>query len=326
MIDWTPKDPDKAVFMACDRNFLPFASFLAWQVVSKSGPRDFDVVIVSEEELELPDVLVGYGVKTEVIEFDDAFMALPVKYFPRASYSRMHAADLFRSRYRRLLYLDCDMQFEGGDLSRLLELDLFGAALGAARDIHHAQFRKFHAPEYRAFGLPADTYFNSGLMLIDTAEWHRTEVVKRCLAIAAERHDFMRLQDQSVMNVALIGEFCELAPVWNWMMVNGHEPYARQMPIRINHFITEKKPFRAAGNHIDRRHREIYRDFFLRFAPDWISELPIRQGLQPVIDRKQDLSNYLTLLRKRKLIDAYLAPFKDEWTVLPPTRMGKTPR
>jgi hypothetical protein len=165
MLSWKPALATKAIFLTVDIDYLPYAACLAWQIASQSGARDFDILIVSEQPLALPIILIELGVENVVIPLGVELSDMPIRTHPRSAYLRLEVPANLAHRYRRLLYLDADILFEGGDLSRLIDIDLDGAAIAAVRDVKAFAKARHRAKEFKLLGLAAAPYLNAGVLL-----------------------------------------------------------------------------------------------------------------------------------------------------------------
>lgn len=141
-----------------------------------------------------------------------------VSYVTEAMYLRLEVPDVIPSDVSRVLYLDADVVCTSRGLEALFDLGLAGNILGAVRD---ATTRRL----IDNGGLPAlarlpqldpqSTYFNSGVLLFDTAAWRSAGIRRACeeylTATATER----RFPDQDALNVACYGRWARLNKRWN---------------------------------------------------------------------------------------------------------------
>ena len=313
---WQTGRSRRAVMLVCDQAFLPYASFVAWQVAIHSGARDFDIVIVSYDKLELPPILQSLGVTSRQVERDPRLDVFPPHKLPSVAYLVLQLPEIFRSEYDRILYLDSDLFFEGGDLSALLGLDLKGAPVAAVRDVGVFYDPQEHAQEFKLLGLPPTPYINTGVVLVDTAKWSELNILHQAVELASQRPDLFVFHDQSILNAVLKGNIAELHPGWNWQPNIRLAAVSQHQPVMFRHFITPQKPFRPTGDRHDHRFWAAYRNFFQAYAPDWLSLLPARQKAAPAFDAIEAFRRYWDQKRTRKTVNAYLARFADEWTVI----------
>ncbi len=308
-------DHDHAVMMCCDTNYLPYALHLAWQIHTWSPDRSFDILIVSGSDLELPGWAVAAGIRQVTLAMDPDWARVDSDRFGPAVYLPLSAIAQLAPRYRRILALDSDIWFEGGDIGRLLRLDLGPHALGAARDIMYffAPYNE-HAREFRDRSMPAHPYFNSGVVVYDTAAYVAQDLERRFLDRGVTESGRMWLVDQTLMNVVLAGRFAEISPVWNWVSTAFLPLVSHRYPIRLRHFIGGQKPWRDAKRELDARFAAGYAEFFRVFLPDALPRIGDPEGDQLTF---RELGNIaLNYLKSRTKVDRTLSRFRDEWHVL----------
>ncbi len=304
-----------AVVMCADSGYLPYALFLAWQIRTRSLRQDFDVIITSTEPISVPDSLQGFGIEVRQVDPGKELDDLPLIGLPATSYLRLFLPKLLGGRYQRLLYLDCDMWFDGGDLGRLMRLDLGGLAVGAVRDAPQIMTPSVANSEYFEMGLPNGPYYNAGLLLIDTAAYVEQRCLERMLAVAKDHPAAVTKMDQSLINLALRGELAELSPVWNWGINERQRIWTDDHPIRIRHFIGTLKPWHERASMLSARWREGYKEFFEAYLPEAVAQAGPDLGPKPA-----GLSVLYGLIRDQvkfgPRIARFLARFKNEWDVL----------
>lgn len=134
--------------------------------------------------------------------------------------TRLLLADYLPPTLDRVLYLDLDLLVEGS-LLPLWQMELDGHPLAAVSD-PFARRRFFWAArlaqDAQAAGLsrcPTEPYFNSGVMLIDLAQWRREQVGTRAIALLRAHPDGFPLEDQDALNLILQGRILALSPRWN---------------------------------------------------------------------------------------------------------------
>jgi lipopolysaccharide biosynthesis glycosyltransferase len=311
-------DRGTAVAMTCDAAYLPIVLHLARQISRGSLTRAFDILIVTEEPLSLPDWAKAEGIQTVLVPRQAWIDQMPIghrpRVLPRAVYLSLALADALGDRYRRILYLDGDIYFEGGDLDRLLDLPMGGHPVAAVRDILLFRNPNHHAAEYRAMGLPALNYLNAGVLLIDTAAWRAAGILEQCVALRQSHPKACILHDQSVLNAVLRGRFAELAPHWNWQ-VNLAVPMATfSYPVAFRHFIGREKPWKDTEGASDARFLRSYAEFFRVLMPNAfeIAETTAVPQLLPARRMMRDLVDHVT---RKSVVDAELARFLGPWDV-----------
>ncbi len=268
-----PQRHDSAVAFCCDAKFLPFALFMIWQIAHHNPFRRFDFVISSQDDLVVPDWAAPFGIvlhKTGAVPVN-----VDVQRFKGslATLFRLALARELGDSYERILYLDCDMFVDGGDVSRLLEVDLGPHPMGAVLDAPHYYVAEYRAREFAKAGLPAAPYFNNGLQLIDTRAFREQEVERRACDMAATYPQAIVYADQSLMNLALQGKFAQLAPCWNWQASDRLQLVPFRYPVFLSHFIGSNKPDRVRTGQHGARFNDAYRAFFANYMPEVLSRI-----------------------------------------------------
>jgi hypothetical protein len=261
---------DCAVAFCCDRKFFHLALFMIRQIDFHNPDRRFDFVISTEDDLQVPDWAKPLGI---VMQRPGALPDLtncPKLKTKVPNLYRLSLARNLQGRYRRILYLDCDMFVEGGDINRLFDADIGSHALGMALDLRYFMVAEFHAPEYRLAGLPALPYANTGLLMIDTGAFCEQEVERRSFDVVQTHPHAIELSDQSMLNIALQGKFAQLAPCWNWQLNVRLPLVTLRYPVFVRHFIAATKPDRDSSGKLDPRFNLAYREFVARFMPDYL--------------------------------------------------------
>ena len=311
-----PAAADSAVVFACDETYLPFAVHAAAQIARLSPGRDFDICLATMgPPLAPPGSLAPLGLRAARLDPGDAFDGLKLDGRRTASaYLRLALPAAFAGEYRRLLYLDSDVFALGGDFGALLRVDLGGRPLAAVRDSIQWRTPNRRAKVFRALGLPAARYFNSGVMLMDVEAMLARDIPGGCLALGRGERDRLPGLDQELFNAVLHGDWAELSPVWNWQDTWATRLFETLVDPNIVHFIGPKKPWRHVGGALPLRYRRAYRAFLAAHFPE--RALPDEDGPPPM----RDLRYVYRLLGKHLLsarrFAAYLDRFEHDLTVL----------
>lgn len=308
----------KAVVLCVDSAFLPYALFLAHQIDQLEGARDFDICILSDTALEIPDSLAHLGIKLFEPVSHAEYHALATSHLPRSAYLRLWAPLVLCSQYDRVLYLDSDMYLDVSGLSQLFDVDLHGRVLAAVRDVQQWYRPIRQVEEFQRAKRSARPYFNSGLLLIDTARYAEAEVLPRALALAANHPDWVRHHDQSLLNLVLDGAWAELSPVWNWQWVWKYPLFTDWVGPRLLHFVAQGKPWADRAGYCPKRFGLAYAAFFARHFP---SLLPLPEPRVEVLQTPKRIAWLaLRFLVMRKLLLRYLSRFPDAYTTLLPQK------
>lgn len=173
------------------------------------------------------------------------------RYFSTAMYFRMAIPTLLQDVARKVLYLDADTLCLG-ELNALFALDLCNHAVAAVTDhLDEVSFETYKSIARFGFDL-VNPYFNSGVILFDTARWHELDVNAKLKQLIVHIGDKpLHFPDQDLLNIALQGHVRFLSDRYNWVYW-GRWPYYLEHHahnLKIVHFIGSVKPWHQVGFH-----------------------------------------------------------------------------
>jgi lipopolysaccharide biosynthesis glycosyltransferase len=141
----------------------------------------------------------------------------------------------------KFIYLDSDTLCTA-DLSELYNTPLGDAFMGMV-----AHDKKRHHPEmkiYREVGIAENSpYFNSGILLVDAAEWRRRDITGQCLAFGRRFAAYLMTADQACLNGVGGNDILRLDKKWNLPLYAGTQSMDKDAPPAIYHFISVPKPW-----------------------------------------------------------------------------------
>lgn len=179
-----------------------------------------------------------------------------------AAYYRIFFARLVSAQLSKLLYIDIDTLVVG-DLRSLFQIDLRGFAIGAVKDIEMHVRTDLGIPD-------SDSYFNSGVLLIDLQQWRTQQITERACEVIAKHSDKIKQwADQDVLNMVFNGQWHRLDCRYN--MMKGYVPEA--LPKKhYKEFLSDKViihyngQLKAWHRTSDSKFRHLYPLYFVRSA------------------------------------------------------------
>lgn len=126
------------------------------------------------------------------------------------AYYRCFLSDLLPAEVERVIYLDCDLLVLQS-LTPLWQVDLHGASVAAADDVGCREAERYERLGYP----PADSYFNSGVLLIDLARWRAAGMGRRSINYYNSHSERIVYNDQDVLNGLLHDDKVKLDLKWN---------------------------------------------------------------------------------------------------------------
>jgi lipopolysaccharide biosynthesis glycosyltransferase len=142
--------------------------------------------------------------------------------WPSLTFGRLFLANVLQG-YDRILYLDNDILVVR-DYSKLVDIEFGDAALAAVTDF--SVLYKISDPEkfggmqwsdwFRRIGKKHNTYFNSGVLLINPSKWLAEKPHASLNRFFSEYGYWARMYDQDFLNWFFDGKWLELSPRWNF--------------------------------------------------------------------------------------------------------------
>ena len=155
------------------------------------------------EKYGRPLTFVGVKALDDYVGIEISFQ----KKLSRAAFYRLFCTELLKNDIERILYLDCDTVI----LDSLAELENFEmSGFCAAADEPTAMKMK---KKIELSG--TDSYYNSGVMLIDLKKWRENNVTERFVAYLKEKNGNVSFEDQGVLNHVFLNQIDRLPMRYN---------------------------------------------------------------------------------------------------------------
>ena len=297
-----------AVVLVCDEHYLPPTCFFADQILNQNPHRNFDLIIASADSLTLPNDLSLKGAKFSLIENANKLHELKThpNRLPISTYYRLLMPDLLGAEYQRVLYLDSDMFIEGGNLSEIFEIDMLGCSVAAVRDVQQWNRPLKHVYEFKAANLEAAPYFNGGLEMFDTRKFKEKDILDKCLDFGLSNPDALLHHDQSLLNIVLHRDWCELNPLWNWQYTIMKPFFTITQPIRISHFLGDK-PWSDPKGACPPRYWNSMKPYILKEFPNWsgYTKSPQHQQNTPKKFIRRSLDHLMVLANTKRNLSRF---------------------
>ncbi len=280
-----PSLPRTAVAYVADSRYLPLALASAASAKPKlSLPLPVYLFLVDVPEATgraACDYLRGIGIEAEALALDLSgtgtdlsVMPIPREGISPAAYGRLAVPDLLPD-VKTLIYLDGDT---------LIDDDLAELALCCARPFAAVESLRTPGSVPGVYALndlePANSYFNSGVCVIDADFWRREKLTARAVELAADASLKTTLRDQDVLNLIFGQTYHRLHPRWNFTKGNSWR-YPHMRPA-IAHFAGRIFPWDPT----DRRCPQVYRDRYIKLFAEMPPE--ITQNLDHLMMPKQE--------------------------------------
>ena len=140
--------------------------------------------------------------------------ALPRTTSHRSQFGRLHALETLSRTLDRVIYVDSDVLVTG-DLAELWAIDIEGHLFGAARCLWGLWMGRGQW-NLAELGLDGNRkYAQSGVMLIDLANWRRSSILARSVQYIERFGEGVRVGDQEIFNAILDDDWFEVPVRWN---------------------------------------------------------------------------------------------------------------
>ena len=170
------------------------------------------------------------------------------------------------------------------DIAKLYDTDVSSCLVGAVYEQNTDRSPEFTNYVEEIIGIPHNTYFNSGVMVMNLAEFRKDKVQEKFLWMLSEYHFDSLAPDQEYLNVICHGKVKYLPTGWN----KHSFPEPPEGELNLCHFALSNKPWHYADT--------INGEHFWEYA--------VNSEFYPLL--VDSLNNYSELDRKRDR-EAFLA-------------------
>jgi lipopolysaccharide biosynthesis glycosyltransferase len=203
-----------------DENFFRGAGVCIASILEHNPDLDlvfhvFTFGCSEQSRVRLASMSQARGVPMHVHLLDEGAFAR-YRHNPRGNYSnaiftRILMPEVLNGITDKVLYVDSDILCRGS-LAELAGLDLGECVAAAVADVHTIAQRRIGA-----MALEGDFYFNSGLLLIDVANWNRARITERAIELIGSDEFVLDYPDQDALNKVAEHRVMKLHPKWNVM-------------------------------------------------------------------------------------------------------------
>lgn len=209
-----PKPPIN-VMLCCNEGFMQHVAVALVSLLANNPGRAFDIVVVSGDPLveswpKLQRTLAPWRDSTvRLVRFQaPADLELPLNNrYTVEAYTRLWIEQLMPASVERVLYLDGDLIVRG-DIGPLWDVELGGSLLAAVDIPGSTRCALIEIPE-------EEGYFNSGVMVVDLAQWRRTGALPELLDYIRRRPETLLDADQDALNACFHARRTRVDYVWN---------------------------------------------------------------------------------------------------------------
>ena len=179
-------------------------------------------------------------------------------------------------------------------------------SVAAVRDVQQWNRPLKHVYEFEAAGLSAAPYFNSGLLLFNTKKYIEDDVLNKCLEFGLSNPNALLHHDQSLLNIILHKNWCELNPLWNWQYTIMKPFFTITQPIRISHFLGDK-PWSDPKGACPPRYWNSMKPYISKEFPNWsgYKKSPQHQQNRPKKFIRRSLDHLMVLANTKRNLSRF---------------------
>lgn len=154
----------------------------------------------------------------------------------------------------RILYLDCDL-IVLGDLKSLFDINLKKNIIAAATERVGDYIKKYFFREI-------DSYFNSGVLLIDTKKWQKENIWQNAQEFLSHEKNVYKIKyaDQDILNHLLENKWLELNKKYNFQL-DIYQKKDNINDIKILHYVGNIKPWHYL-------YANYYQKYYIKYLED----------------------------------------------------------
>lgn len=132
------------------------------------------------------------------------------KRLTQTAYYRCFFSTLLPKGIHRVIYLDCDLLVLE-NIRELWDTDLKGMGVGVIEDTGYNEEERYTRLQYPH----TDSYFNSGVMVIDLDYWREHDIAQMCAQYYQSHYDSIVYNDQDILNGIFHNQKVLLDIKWN---------------------------------------------------------------------------------------------------------------
>lgn len=169
----------------------------------------------------------------------------------KATYFRLHFANLLPQEIDKILFLDSDI-IVNASLRDLIDLDFTNPDDPSMEYFVYAVDHKFTPQEIARLHdlkFTGTKYFNAGVLLINLKKWRQDDATQKLISTLEMYNDKILWADQDIMNLVFDNQWGELDYSYNAYSVSRHMDHNQ----KIIHYIGASKPWHFRNRHPNKK-------------------------------------------------------------------------
>lgn len=304
-----PSRNKKAVAFCVDKNYLPYASFVAHQIVTKEQDIDFDIVICIPHTEELPNTDDDSPIRYCSIDYS-SMLNLPVGRLSLATYYKIFLPAIFKEEYDQILYLDADVYVNVSCISQLMDnhkedkglvmvVDISEIERKSGLDAHNNYLDRYVELKHQ--------YRNAGVILFNTKKLLQIDYLDQLISYAQKNKSKLLRHDQTLINTVLHDQISSLSFLFNYQIIDTTIPLLDEFNPKILHFVGELKPWNIACGFIGSFNAE-YSTFIQHYFPTY--QMDSKSEFEVKYESRKRKNKYKNPIREQLSLKVFVAKEK----------------
>lgn len=289
------------IFFAADDNYMPFLSVAIGSLIDNASKEyDYKILILNSgileeninkiKKLENDNFVIEFVNVNEKVEsiVDDLAFRLR-DYYSNSIYYRLFIASLFPN-LDKALYLDADIAVVG-DISKLYFEELGDNLLGAIVDEVVNDNEVFIRYAKEAIGVDAKEYFNSGILVMNLAEFRKEKIEEKFLHLLSKYNFDVVAPDQDYLNFLCKGKIKYVHKGWDKMALIKDNDFD-DSTLELVHYNMFQKPWNYAN--------VPYEEYFWKYAKqsNYYDKIVGMQGMYTAEQREKDNMSGINMINQ----------------------------
>lgn len=299
----------KAVAFCVDKAYLPYASFVAHQIITKEAKIEFDIVICIPHTEQIPVSGASSQIRYCSIDYS-SITSLPVGRLSAATYYKIFLPAVFKDDYDQILYLDADVYINKSNISVLMDDHKDDKGLVMAVDISEIERKSgldFHNEYLSRYIRLNHQYRNAGVILFNSIRLLEINYLEMLLSYAYKNKSKLLRHDQTLLNTVLHQEISSLSFLFNYQLIETTIPLLQDFKPNIMHFVGELKPWNTEHGFIGSFHTEFYA-FIQHYFPE--TQVHSKSEFELKLESRKKRNKYKNPFREQISIQVFVAKDK----------------
>ena len=204
------------ILCATDENYAAYCGIMLTSLFENNKNNSLEIFLLADQlSVNSKDKFRQLSDKYKttinlITPSSDLYSNFPVRpgdHVTKAAYYRISCGELLPEEIKKVIYLDCDI-IVNSDLKDLWEISLESNLFGAVIDSYFFQAKD---------RLNLNSYFNSGVLVIDVDKFRKENINSKCLETLREDPEKIKMHDQDLLNIVAQNRVFQLSPRFNMM-------------------------------------------------------------------------------------------------------------